>query len=141
MVEPMKRFTMFLAAVGLTVAAGNAWAGGNGGGAAIYGTWSNPKGTIDVRTAPCGERLCGEIVRASPKAIDDARKKGVNQLVGLQLLQDYKRRSDDWAGRVYVPDMGRTFSSRIAFVGPDQIRISGCLIGGILCKSQVWHRV
>ncbi|MGN6376928.1 MAG: DUF2147 domain-containing protein [Sphingomonas sp.] len=109
--------------------------------AAIYGTWRNPKGTIEVRTAPCQGGLCGEIVRASPKAVDDARKKGVDTLVGLQLLKDYHRREKDWAGHVYVPDMGRTFSSRIVMIDDRNIRISGCLVGGFLCKSQVWTRV
>jgi uncharacterized protein (DUF2147 family) len=107
----------------------------------IYGTWRNPSGTIDVRTAPCGDKLCGEIVRAAPKAVADARKKGVNELIGLQLLRDYSPNGDNWAGRVYVPDMGRTFSSRIEQIDGNRLKISGCLIGGFLCKSQVWTRV
>ena len=111
------------------------------GGDAIYGTWRNPKGSIDVRTAPCSGALCGQIVRANAKAMEDARKKGIDKLVGLQLLQDYHLKDDVWAGRVYVPDMGRTFSSRIAMIGHDQIKISGCLVGGFLCKSQVWTRI
>jgi uncharacterized protein (DUF2147 family) len=107
----------------------------------VYGTWRNPSGTIDVRTAPCGDKLCGEIVRAAPKAVADARKKGVDELVGVQLLQDYRPSGDRWAGRVYVPDMGRTFSSRIEQLDGNRLKISGCLIGAMLCKSQVWTRL
>jgi uncharacterized protein (DUF2147 family) len=107
----------------------------------IYGVWRNPKGSVDVQTQPCAGALCGQIVRADAKAMNDARKKGVTSLIGLELLQDYHRDNDSWSGRVYVPDLGRTFSSQIAMIGHDQIKISGCLIGGFLCKSQVWRRV
>lgn len=108
----------------------------------IIGVWRNPRGTIDVQTAPCRDRLCGAIVRASPQAVADARDSGVDRLIGLQLLSDYRHtRSGSWTGRVYVPDMGRSFSSHIELAGPDRLRISGCLFAGFFCKSQLWRRV
>lgn len=108
----------------------------------IYGVWRNPRGTIDIRTAPCNDGLCGAIVRASPQAVADAKDAGVTTLIGLELLQDYHRAATGrWTGLVYVPDMGRSFSSHIEQVGPDQLRISGCLWRGWVCKSQLWHRI
>lgn len=108
----------------------------------IYGTWRNPRGTIDIRTAPCKDGLCGTIVRASPEAVADAKDAGVTTLVGLDLLQDYHRAATGrWAGLVYVPDMGRRFSSHIEQVTPDRLRISGCLWRDWFCKSQLWRRV
>jgi uncharacterized protein (DUF2147 family) len=106
------------------------------------GVWENPRGTIRVRTAPCGDALCGAIAAASPAAEADARDAGVANLIGIQLLKDYRRIGPDrWAGTVYVPDMGHSFSSRIVQLAPDTLKISGCLIGGWLCKSQIWKRV
>jgi len=110
----------------------------------ILGKWSNPKGTLAVQTTPCRDanKLCGAIVWANSKAMADARNAGVDQLIGTQLLSDYRRTGQNrWAGTVYIPDMGRSFSSRIKQNSPQQLTISGCLIGGFLCKSQVWHRV
>ena len=110
----------------------------------VLGKWSNPKGTLAVQTAPCrgGGLLCGAIVWASSEAMSDARDAGVNQLIGTQLLTGYRRTSQtSWSGTVYIPDMGRSFSSRIKQTTPHELTISGCLIGGFLCKSQVWHRV
>lgn len=110
--------------------------------AAIYGVWSNAKGTLHVQTAGCGERLCGSVVWATEKAKTDSLKGGVTQLVGTQLLQEYRKiGADTWAGRVFVPDMGRSFSSRIQRLPSGELKISGCLIGGFICKSQTWHRV
>lgn len=109
----------------------------------MLGTWVNPKHTVAVQTAAC-ERggLCGAIVRADLQAMADARDAGVPQLIGPQLLQDYHpAHGRVWIGRVYVPAMGRSFSSRIEQVSPDALKISGCLVRGFLCKSQVWQRL
>lgn len=107
-----------------------------------YGTWRNPKGTLAVRTAACGPGLCGAIVWANEEALSDAREAGVEKLIGTQLLQDYRAIGQGrWKGRVYVPDMGHSFPSRIVQTGPDELTISGCLIGNLFCRSQVWRRV
>lgn len=106
------------------------------------GLWQNPDGTIRVRTMPCGAALCGKVAAATQGALADARDAGVNPLIGVDLLRDYHAVGrHKWAGWVFVPDMGHSFSSRIVQVSPDTLRISGCLIGGMLCKSQIWTRV
>lgn len=104
--------------------------------------WINPHGSVAVRTGACGDKLCGWVVWASKEAMDDARDSGVTSLIGTELLQDYRRNSaGGWTGIVYVPDMGRSFSSTITPVGANTIRVKGCLIGGFVCKSQVWQRI
>lgn len=106
-----------------------------------YGLWQNPKGTILVRTHSCGQLLCGDIVWAGPKAIADARDAGVTSLVGTQLLSDYRASSPGrWTGQVYVPDQGRRFASTIELKSPNSLRISGCILGGLICKHQLWTR-
>lgn len=108
----------------------------------VVGVWANPKGTLTVRTAPCGDALCGIVVWAAATAQADARDAGAGRLVGMQLLQDYRHVGrDSWAGRVYVPDMGRSFSSRLRLTAPDRLTISGCLVAGFFCRSQQWHRM
>lgn len=107
------------------------------------GRWANPKHTLEVETRPCGRAtLCGAIVWANAKAQADARDAGVDPLVGTELLQNYRAAGGgEWAGRVYVPDMGRSFSSHIKLTTPDTLTIAGCLVGRFFCKSQVWRRV
>ena len=99
----------------------------------VLGVWANPKNTL---------ARCGAIVRAEPEARADAREAGVPRLIGVELLQGYHPIGrNSWAGRVYVPDMHRSFSSRIRQTAPDRLTISGCLVGGLFCRSQQWHRV
>jgi len=108
----------------------------------LDGLWLNPHGTVAVRTGGCRGRLCGWIVWASPEALDDARESGIQRLVGTELLDDYVPQGPDrWAGSVYVPDMGHHFSSTITRLSADQLKIQGCLIGGFLCRSQLWQRI
>lgn len=112
------------------------------GASAPVGVWQNPKHTIAVRTALCGPSLCGTIVAAAPIAVADARESGVNQLIGTSLLRDYRKNGpDSWRGIVFVPDMGRTFDSRLTVLSPNEVRISGCILRGLLCKSQIWTRI
>lgn len=103
--------------------------------------WVNPAGSVRVRTGPCGDRLCGWVVAASAQAIADARAGGTAALIGIELLRAYTRTGPTrWQGEVFVPDWNRTFFSRLEQLGPNHLRISGCIFGGLLCKSQTWTR-
>lgn len=107
----------------------------------VVGTWMNPHGTVKVQTRPCADKLCGWIVWAAPQALADARDSGVQQLVGTELLRDYRSLGEGhYQGEVYVPDMGRTFYSKIEQQNPNSLTISGCILHGLICKSQEWHR-
>ena len=102
----------------------------------------NPYNSVAVRTGPCGERLCGWIVWANQEAQNDARDGGTPKLIGTALLENYRAdRPGSWSGTVFVPDMNRRFYSIIQHVGPDQMKVKGCILGGLLCKSQLWHRI
>ena len=108
----------------------------------VDGVWVNPAGTVQVRAGSCGDKICGWIVWASAQAQADARKKGVNQLIGTALLRSYHATTrGHWTGEVYVPDMQSTFYSTITMVDPQTLNIKGCILGGLLCKSQLWRRV
>lgn len=106
------------------------------------GLWLNPHGSVAVRTGTCGDKICGWIVWASDAAQKDARESGVGHLVGTELLEDYRPRGpDSWAGTVFVPDMGRHFSSEIDTLSAGRLKIKGCILGGLICKSQIWSRI
>ncbi|MBS0481827.1 MAG: DUF2147 domain-containing protein [Proteobacteria bacterium] len=107
------------------------------------GVWRNPDGTLQVKIEAQGTQLTGRIVWAAPEAITDARESGVREpLIGTQLLHDYRRAGENrWRGKVYVPDMGGSFSSSIVAKAETQLDISGCILGGLICKHQTWQRV
>jgi len=108
----------------------------------IVGVWLNPRGTVAVRTGECAGKLCGWIIWAAAEAKSDARESGVNELIGTELLEDYRFKGGGiWSGSVYVPDMGYHFSSTLMELNPGELKIRGCLIGRFICKSQIWRRI
>ncbi|MBU3079338.1 DUF2147 domain-containing protein [Sphingomonas sp. XMGL2] len=106
------------------------------------GLWLNPRGTVAVRTGDCQGRLCGWIVWADGQAMADARDSGIDRLIGVELLEDYvPRGAGHWSGSVYIPDIGHRFASTITQIGTDAMKVQGCLVGGFICKSQIWQRI
>lgn len=104
--------------------------------------WLNPHNSVVVRTGPCGSHLCGWIIWADKEARDDARDSGVDKLVGTQLLEDYSYQGKGrWTGTVFVPDMGRSFYSQIERMSTDKMKVKGCILGGLICKSQIWTHI
>jgi uncharacterized protein (DUF2147 family) len=107
----------------------------------VAGNWVNPKRNVTVSTAMCGKLLCGTVIAASPEAQAAAKKAGAPALIGTRLLQDYRQTgTGKWQGKVFVPDRNGTFYSTIKQIDANRLKISGCILGGLICKSQVWER-
>ena len=119
-----------------------AQAGGGGGMLAATSEWRNPKDSVRIRFAPCGQdRMCGVVTWASEKAKADARRGGTDQLVGTNLFRNFKRVAPgEYKGHVFVPDMNRTFSGHMEIRGDSMIG-KGCVLAGLICKQQVWTRI
>lgn len=106
------------------------------------GLWINPAGSVAVRTRACGDRLCGWVAWANPSAQRDAQAAGIARLVGTELLENYRPDGPGrWSGTVFVPDMGRRFASQIESPSPGTLRVKGCILAGLICKSQLWTRI
>lgn len=108
----------------------------------VEGVWRNPKNSVHVNIKPCGQKLCGLVVWASPGAQEDARKGGTDNLIGLQLLRDFgPEKPGVWKGKVFVPDLKATFSGRAELIDANTLKARGCLLAGVLCKAQTWRRI
>ena len=108
----------------------------------IDGVWQNRNHTVDVRIAPCGARYCGIVIAARGEALDKARALGMTRLVGAHILKDYvPSRDGTWRGSVFVPELRGHVGSTIRLVDDHTLQVSGCALGGLVCKTKVWHRV
>lgn len=106
------------------------------------GVWRNPKNTVHVDIRPCGYGICGVVIWASPEAIEAARKGGSVDLIGQQLFRDFvEEKPGVWRGKVFVPDKNRTFSGSATLTASGALQARGCIIAGVLCRSQLWKRV
>lgn len=107
-----------------------------------FGIWRNPQNSVHVRAQPCGSRMCGIVIWASAKAQADARKGGTDPLIGTRLFRDFEQeRAGIWRGKVFVPDIGKSFSGTISVIDDNTLLGKGCLIGRVGCRSQQWTRL
>ena len=104
--------------------------------------WRNPHDSVHIRFEPCGDQMCGTVVWASDKAQADAKKGSTAPLIGTRIFRDFHAvKPNVWRGKVYVPDIAKTFGGTVTIDG-DRMIGKGCLIAGrIGCKSQTWSRV
>lgn len=111
-------------------------------GLTVEGVWRNPKDSVHIELKPCGEQVCGYVVWASERAQAAARRRSPENLVGRQLMRNFAIGPDQVGrGKVFVPDLNATFSGTAVLIGPRTLRARGCVLGNVVCKSQVWTRI
>ncbi len=110
--------------------------------APIEGRWVNPKGSVTVRVAPCGNAYCATVIDASAKAQATARKGGTQSLIGTRVMSDFRPRGDGtYRGRAFDPKRNIRAPATIRMIGDSTLVVRGCVISGIICKEQRWTKV
>ena len=112
------------------------------------GVWRTPEEGGKVEISDCGPGICGHIVdgtrlRTDPNVTDNINKNPAlrtRKLKGLPLFEDLIGGPKVWKGKVYNPVDGGLYSGSVTLTGPDQLKLTGCIVWP-LCKTQVWNRV
>ena len=100
----------------------------------VLGTWSRDNGALHVKFDTCGDAICGNIAWLKPGADTKAK-------VGQRLFFDMRPDgTNSWAGKAVNPDNGSIYSGKL-FIEGSTLSTSGCIIGGLICKSANWRRV
>ena len=107
------------------------------------GTYISATGRTKVRVTKCGSTHCGTIVSVTGEAKDvnnpDPAKRGRN-LVGLQMMSDIKPAREGYTGQLYNFRDGKTYAGKATIDG-NGMNVSGCVLGGLICRSHIWTRV
>ncbi len=106
----------------------------------VEGLWRNPSGTAIIAIAPCGKALCGKVAWASERGQREVVAHAP-KVVGTTVLTNLRQRGDRWAGTLYIPDDNITVSARLQVLGARQLKLTGCAVMGLFCRSQVWNRI
>lgn len=108
----------------------------------LQGRWTNPSKSVTVAIAPCGEAWCGTVVEASDEARADAQRGGTEALVGTELMSGFVAAgAAKWRGRLFIPDMNKRSKAELRMVAPNRLKVTGCAVGRMICKSQMWTRI
>jgi uncharacterized protein (DUF2147 family) len=108
------------------------------------GTYLSETGETRVRIARCGAAYCGTIISIQGEAKDvnnpDPKLKGRN-LVGVQMISNIQPTADGFTGQLYNYKDGKTYNGKMSFAGGKSMQLSGCVFGGLICRSQTWAKV
>ncbi|MEM7236270.1 MAG: DUF2147 domain-containing protein [Pseudomonadota bacterium] len=95
---------------------------------------------IHVEIKPCVDqsRLCGTIVALFGPASDDP-----DTLVGREMIRQLAADGDTaWSGgTIWATDEDKSYDAEMELKGPDTLSVSGCILGGLICRGQDWSRV
>ena len=120
------RFCLALAALLLSTSSGRA--------DDVFGTWLRDNGNVRVKFEPCGDAICGDIVWLKADS-------GLNAKVGKRLFFDMRPNgANSWTGKAASSDTGSIYSGKMSVEG-STLTTSGCIAGGLICKSANWKRV
>ncbi|MDX5594436.1 DUF2147 domain-containing protein [Pseudovibrio sp. SPO723] len=132
-------------ALGLAVIAGLSLSAPSAFAADAKGTWQRSNGTARIQIADCGSALCGNLVwlktpRKDTENPDPALR--TRNLVGSQTILGMKPSGDDtWKGKVYNAEDGRTYSGKMKLISANELKLEGCVLGGLICKGETWSRI
>jgi len=106
----------------------------------IEGVWQTQpdEGRVaHIRIAPCGDGYCGSITRTFDTSGDvvSSANDG-SQIVRSMVPQG----GGAYRGEVYRPANQKVYSGK-AQVSGNAMQLSGCVAGGLICKSQTWQKV
>jgi uncharacterized protein (DUF2147 family) len=100
----------------------------------VLGTWLRDNGALRVKFEPCGDAICGNIVWLKPGSDSKAK-------VGQRLFFDMRATgANSWTGKAASPDSGSVYSGKMS-IEQSTLSTSGCIVGGLICKSANWRRV
>ena len=107
----------------------------------VFGTWQTEATDdgryLQVETHPCvddAQKVCGTIAGA----FGGAREDSVGKAIIWDMAPDGPNAWDD--GRIWKADEDKIYDSEMKLQG-DTLKVSGCILAGLICKSQTWPRV
>lgn len=115
------------------------------------GVWMTEKDKARIEITDCAGAPCGVLVGLKKPDDKDGRPKldednpdpalRTRPLIGVALISGMVPDGEDgWRGKVYNPDDGGTYVGRLIVEGPDTLRLKGCIVGGLLCKTETLTR-
>jgi uncharacterized protein (DUF2147 family) len=110
------------------------------------GRWITESGNLEVDIAPCGDALCGTVVRVlanrsmSP-AGGEMQPADTRSPLGMRVLTDFRpAEGAEWRGRIYNREDGNTYDCLMELLDSDHLKIRGYKGLPLFGKTQVWQR-
>jgi len=110
----------------------------------LDGVWFTQSGDTKVKLYQCGSNYCGKIVwlkKPQKDAKNEDKSKRSRNVVGIKMINNAKPQGGgEYKGKLYNYDDGKTYTGVLKKSGANRLKLSGCVWGGLICKSQTWKR-
>lgn len=104
--------------------------------AGVWKTQPDDGAYAHIKMAPCGSNMCGTIARTFN---DTGEYNSPNK--GKQLVRNMTAKGGGaYEGKVWRPSNDKIYLGKMQLNG-NQIKLKGCVAGGLICSSQTWSRV
>ncbi|PWG01516.1 DUF2147 domain-containing protein [Sphingosinicella humi] len=113
----------------------------------VTGNWVTEDGTALIAIGRCGNSVCGKVAKAlvikPGRAETDVKNPDPRlrkrPIIGMTILSGFKTDGGGWKdGRIYDPETGKTYRSRLRLNTDGSLKVSGCIL--FVCQSQRWTR-
>lgn len=105
----------------------------------LEGHWRN--GAMEIVIRPCGDSLCGTVVKASEKQQARARSGSGTGLLGARVIDNiHPAGAGAYNADVYVADRDMNARGTIRLVNPNRLNVRGCVLA-VICKTTNWDRI
>jgi uncharacterized protein (DUF2147 family) len=116
------------------------------------GIWHTQGQLAQVQIKKCAADLCGTIIAlkdpidpATGKPQTDSENEDAAKrdrpVIGIQVVIGMKPAgASKWSGVLYSPEEGKTVSGNLVLKDANTLSVEGCLLGGLLCRSEIWTR-
>jgi uncharacterized protein (DUF2147 family) len=130
----MRRFLLAISGLAIALAPASALAK-----SALEGRWKH--GAMEIQIGPCGDTLCGRVIKASAKQQAKAQNGSGTRLLGARVIDNIEPSGPrTWRADVFVASRNMNARGTIEQVGQDRLTVHGCIFG-LLCKTQHWERI
>ena len=104
----------------------------------LAGKWKRK--ALEIQIAPCGNRLCGTVLKASPTDRAKAREASGIELIGSRILTDIVPTGPKtYRGTAFIADRNMHARTTIRITSSDTLDIKGCILL-VLCRTKSWDR-
>lgn len=94
------------------------------------GSWYRPKTGGVISVFNCGGGLGMKV-----KSSKSAKKVGKTIMCGAK-----KTGANKWKGNIKNLDDGNTYTGYVTLTGASSLKLQGCALGGLICKTENWSR-
>ena len=112
----------------------------------VAGAWLTDDREGIVEIAPCGDRICGRLVKSlvpikGPPVDRNNPDPALRSrpIIGLPVLLGFDEEDQVWRGRIYDPRHGRHYRATLERIAPDRLKVRGCI--AVICRTIMWSRV